>query len=249
MSIEPTSPRYEFAINLIDSCKLLLEQHSIENIEEKDHDKDLVTNLDKVLNTHIIREISNRFNDSIVGEEESKSGNKQNSWYIDPIDGTTNFIYRHREFAISIAFEGNEEKFGLVFDVKEDTLYHAHTNLGAFINGQPFTRPKTAAYGIIHINPSYLKEAKYEAFANRFKGVRYLEVCAIEIIRVAIGEASCFYRRDQQAWDYKAAVIFAEMVGLLVEVTENQTVLVGTKWNEVLEEINKHERKSVSGDL
>ncbi|NWO12648.1 inositol monophosphatase family protein [Virgibacillus sp.] len=245
MSLEPTSPRYEFAINLIDSCKLLLEQHSIENIEEKDHDKDLVTNLDKVLNTHIIREISNRFNDSIVGEEESKSGNKQNSWYIDPIDGTTNFIYRHREFAISIAFEGNEEKFGLVFDVKEDTLYHAHTNLGAFIN----TRPKTAAYGIIHINPSYLKEAKYEAFANRFKGVRYLEVCAIEIIRVAIGEASCFYRRDQQAWDYKAAVIFAEMVGLLVEVTENQTVLVGTKWNEVLEEINKHERKSVSGDL
>lgn len=231
MNLTSNPSRYEFALELIESCKLILKEKTITKIEEKENEKDLVTNLDKLLNEKMIKTISSVFDDEIVGEERSKKGNKENVWYIDPIDGTTNCIYRNREYAVSIAYEGEEGRFGFIYDVKEDTLYHAHSNLGAFINGKPFTRPETPKYGIIHISPIYLKEKKYEEFADRFKGIRYLEVCAIEVIRVAIGEASCFYRKDQKVWDYKAAIIFAETVGLPVKITEDHTVLVGTSFS------------------
>ncbi|USK36439.1 inositol monophosphatase family protein (plasmid) [Bacillus sp. F19] len=223
--------RYDFALELIESCKIVLEKEKVSIVEEKENEKDLVTNLDKTLNNHIVLAISSAFDDDIVGEEQSKEGNKKNTWYIDPIDGTTNCIYRKREYAISIAYEGEEGRFGLIFDVEADKLYHAYTELGVFINGEPFTRPETPEYGIIHISPSYLKEKKYDDFADKFKGIRYLEVCSIEIIRVAIGEASCFYRKNQKVWDYKASVIFAEIVGLHVEISEDHIVLVGTKFD------------------
>lgn len=231
MKIVSHNSRYQFALELIESCKNVLGMEKISKIEEKEHEKDLVTNLDITLNNHIVMAISSVFDDDIVGEEQSKEGNKKNTWYIDPIDGTTNCIYRNREYAISIAYEGEEGRFGLIYDVKADTLYHAHTELGAFINGKPFTRPETPEYGIIHINPSYLKEKKYDDFADKFKGIRYLEVCSIEVIRVAIGEASCFYRKDQKVWDYKAGVIFSEIVGLHVEISEDHIVLVGTRFD------------------
>ncbi|WP_330666338.1 hypothetical protein [Vallitalea sp.] len=102
--------------------------------------------------------------------------------------------------------------------------------MGAFINGVPFERPETPEFGIIHLTPSYLKERKYDEFSKKFMGIRYLEVCTIEVIRVAIGEASCFYRKNQEVWDYKAAVIFAEMVGVQVEISDNHDVLVGTSF-------------------
>lgn len=220
--------RYKFVFTLIEDLKKLLHDISIEDVEQKEHEKDLVTNVDKEVNNFIIEAISNLYDDTIIGEENSKKGNNKNIWYIDPIDGTTNFLYRKRDYAISIAFEGEKEKFGFVYDVKDDVLYHAEISSGAFIDNKPFKRPETPAYGILHITPNYLKEEKYERYAELFQGLRYLEVCSIEIIRVAIGEASSFYRKSQNEWDYKAAVIFAKMVGVPVVITENNTVHVGT---------------------
>lgn len=231
MEFKTNKPRYDFALDLINSCKANLKKDKITLIEEKENDKDLVTNLDKDLNDYIVKEISSTFSDEIIGEEQSKSGDSKNIWYIDPIDGTTNCIYRKRDYAISIAYEGEEGKFGLIYDVAADTLYHAHSDFGVFINGKSFTRPKTSDYGIIHITPEYLLEKKYRDFANKFKGIRYLEVCSIEVVKVAVGEASCFYRRDQKVWDYKASVIFAELAGVNVDISKEHTVLVGTKFS------------------
>ncbi|NGP43805.1 inositol monophosphatase family protein [Bacillaceae bacterium SIJ1] len=228
MIIQHYKSRYDFALQLIELCKAILQKETVEQIEEKEHANDLVTNLDKLLNKRLIDAIAQAFDDQIIGEEQSQAGNNNHTWYIDPIDGTTNCIYRKREYAISIAYEGDEGRFGLVFDVENNTLYHAHSDLGAWINGVPFERPATPDFGIIHISPPYLKEKTYEDFANLFKGIRYLEVCSIEVIRVAIGEASCFYRREQKVWDYKAAVIFAEIVGVHVDIINDDTVLVGT---------------------
>ena len=102
--------------------------------------KDFVTNADIKAEKIIIEELKKaRPNYSIISEESGIEKNKDesNSWIIDPIDGTINFLHGIPHFAISIALQSkNEIVCGLIFDPIKDEMFYAEKNNGAFFNNQ-----------------------------------------------------------------------------------------------------------------
>ena len=66
------------------------------------------------------------------GSKAKKESN--NTWIIDPIDGTINFLHGIPHFAISIALKSNDEIIsGLIFDPIKNEIFYAEKNNGAFL--------------------------------------------------------------------------------------------------------------------
>ena len=99
---------------------------------------DFVTNSDIKAEKIIIEELKKaRPNYSIISEENGTKNNKDknNTWIIDPIDGTINFLHGIPHFAISIALKSNEEIVsGLIFDPIKNEIFFAEKENGAFFN-------------------------------------------------------------------------------------------------------------------
>ena len=101
---------------------------------------DFVTNSDIKTEKIIIEELKKaRPNYSIISEENGIENNKDknNTWIIDPIDGTINFLHGIPHFAISIALKSNNEIIsGLIFDPIKNEMFYAEKDNGAFLNNQ-----------------------------------------------------------------------------------------------------------------
>ena len=101
---------------------------------------DFVTKTDKHVEKILIEELSKtKKNYSFLTEETGiiKNKDSNNTWIIDPIDGTTNFLHGIPHFAISIALKSkNELLSGLIFDPIKDEMFFAEKNKGAFLNNQ-----------------------------------------------------------------------------------------------------------------
>ena len=113
----------------------------IENLQiSKKGPKDFVTNSDFKTEKIIIDELKKaRPNYSFISEEKGKKDNKDinNTWIIDPIDGTINFLHGIPHFAISIALKSNNEIIsGLIFDPIKNEMFFAEKDRGAFFNNQ-----------------------------------------------------------------------------------------------------------------
>ena len=102
--------------------------------------RDLVTRIDKTVETFIIEAIKVEYPDhDIFGEETGKTGSGSDTlWVIDPIDGTTSFLHRQPFFSVSIAvYENGCPAAGAVYLPVFDELFHAQARHGAFLNGNP----------------------------------------------------------------------------------------------------------------
>ena len=101
---------------------------------------DFVTNADLKTEKIILNELRKaKPNYSIISEENGIEINKdkKNSWIVDPIDGTVNFLHGIPHFAISIAHISDGEIIsGLTFDPIKDEIFYAEKNNGAFFNNQ-----------------------------------------------------------------------------------------------------------------
>ena len=113
----------------------------IENLQvSKKGPTDFVTNSDLKVEKIIVDELKKaRPNFSFITEENGTENNKdnKNTWIIDPIDGTVNFLHGIPHFAISIALKSNGEIIsGLIYDPIKDEMFYAEKNNGAFINNR-----------------------------------------------------------------------------------------------------------------
>ena len=101
---------------------------------------DFVSNADIKAEKIIIEELKKaKPNYSILSEENGydEQKDKKNTWVIDPIDGTINFIHGIPHFAISIALKSSDEIIsGLIFDPIKNEMFYAEKNNGAFLNNQ-----------------------------------------------------------------------------------------------------------------
>ena len=101
---------------------------------------DFVTNEDLKAEKIILEELKKaRPNYSIISEESGveKNKDKNNTWIVDPIDGTVNFLHGIPHFAISIALKSKDEIVsGLIFDPIKNEMFFAEKDNGAFFNNQ-----------------------------------------------------------------------------------------------------------------
>lgn len=124
------------------------------------------------------------------------------TWYIDPIDGTTNFINQHQNYAISVGcWDGSVPLFGLVLDVERKTLYWGKHGGGAWQDQTPIhTSVRRELSELLLTTPglqyTFLEPHPYQErmirLSRKVRGVRCLGSVALELCEVAAGRADLF---------------------------------------------------------
>ena len=175
---------------------------------------DFVTNSDLKAEKIIIEELTKgRPNYSIISEESEIKKNKdtENTWIIDPIDGTVNFLHGIPHFAISIALKYKDEIVsGLIFDPIKDELFYAEKNNGAFFNNQRIrVSKKNQINNCLFASSGNLKneiDLPYRKSGS----------AALDMAYVASGRYDGYFQNNLNLWDIAAGIIIIKEAGGLV---------------------------------
>jgi len=186
---------------------------------------DFVTNSDLKTEKIIIEELKKSRPDySVVSEEIGIKINKdkKNTWIIDPIDGTVNFLHGIPHFATSIALKNkNEIISGLIFDPIKNEMFYAEKNNGAYLNNKRIRVSKK-----INIEECLFatsgKNQKQIDFSYRKSGS-----AALDMAYVACGRYDGYFQKNLNLWDIAAGLIIVkEAGGLTNEINlDNQKVI------------------------
>ena len=172
---------------------------------------DFVTNSDLKAEKIIIEELSKGRPDySIISEENGVKKNKdnKNTWVIDPIDGTINFLHGIPHFATSIALKHeNEIVSGLIFDPIKDEMFYAEKNNGAFLNNKRIRVSKKNNMQECLFATSGTLQKKME-FSYRKSGS-----AALDMAYIACGRYDGYFQRNLHLWDVAAGLILVEEAG------------------------------------
>ncbi len=185
---------------------------------------DLITEYD-VQNEVLIRErLSAAFpSHRIVGEEQDESGAGEVVWYVDPIDGTTNFAHGHPFFCVSLAlYEADDPLVGVVSAPALGLEWYGSVGNGAFRNGarcRVSSRESLAealcATGFPYdrwSNPNN-NVAEFSTFLQATRGIRRCGSAAIDLAMVADGTFDIYWERGLNAWDMCAGALLVREAG------------------------------------
>ena len=187
----------------------------IENLQvSKKGPSDFVTNSDLKAEKIIIEELKKaKPNYSIISEENGVENNKDrnNTWIIDPIDGTINFLHGIPHFAISIALKSNDEIVtGLIFDPIKNEMFYAELGNGAFFNNH---RIKVSKKNMIN-DCLFVTGGKIEnepALPYRKSGC-----AALDMAYVAAGRYDGYFQYGLNLWDIAAGIILIKEAGGMI---------------------------------
>ena len=172
---------------------------------------DFVTNSDLKAEKIIIEELKKaRPNYSIISEENGVEINKDkdNTWIIDPIDGTINFLHGVPHFAISIALKSNNEIIsGLIFDPIKDEMFFAEKDRGAFFNNHKIRVSKKNKLE----NCLFVTGGKIEQEPDL--SYRKSGCAALDMAYVAAGRYDGFFQNNLNLWDIAAGIILIKEAG------------------------------------
>ena len=172
---------------------------------------DFVTNSDIKTEKIIIEELKKaKPHYSIISEENGFESNKdkKNTWIIDPIDGTVNFLHGIPHFAISIALKSNEEIIsGIVFDPIKNEMFYAEKNNGAYFNNQ-------------RVRVSKKNDINNCLFATGGRIEKELDLpyrksgcAALDMAYVASGRYDGYFQNDLNIWDIAAGIVLVKEAG------------------------------------
>lgn len=188
---------------------------------------DVKLKLDEECQQIVQREITSRFpNHAIVGEEDATVGGRTGAeieWVVDPIDGTVNFSHGMPFWCCSVAaLKNGETVAGAVFAPALDVCYTARLGGGAACNGKPIAVSSVSTLAEAMILTGLDKSpdrdlapfALFEATSNHVQKARIMGAAALDICRVAHGQAEGYFETGIYLWDIAAArLILAEAGG------------------------------------
>ncbi len=187
----------------------------VENLQvSKKGPKDFVTNSDLKTEKIIIEELKKaRPHYSVLSEENGYSENKdlKNTWIIDPIDGTVNFLHGIPHFAISIALKTNNEIVsGLIYDPIKDEIFFAEKDNGAYFNNHRIRVSKK----------DNLNECLFVT-GGKMKNepdipLRKSGCAALDLAYIASGRYDGYFQDGLNLWDIAAGIILIKEAGGII---------------------------------
>ena len=213
----------------------------IENLQvSKKGPKDFVTNSDLKAEKIIIEELKkSRPNYSIVSEENGIESNKdtKNTWIIDPIDGTTNFLHGIPHFAISIALKSNDEIVsGLIFDPIKNEMFYAEKDNGAFYNNQRIRVSRKTQINECLFATSGIINNKLDLQFRKSGSA------ALDMAYVASGRYDGYFQKNLNLWDIAAGIVIVKEAGGIVNninLSEHKELKVIASSNNISAKFNK----------
>ncbi len=196
-------------------------------------DVDLVTVADRTSEKMIRERLGEVFPEhGIFGEEGTRERlDAEYRWYVDPLDGTTNFAHGFPQFCVSMGLEqrtpglkpGQDGQLvaGIIFDPLRNELFCAEQGKGAWLNGKPMhasSTPVLAESLIATGFPSRKRHASpnihfYQEFTLRSHGVRRAGSAALDLAYVAAGRLEAFWEFNLNPWDTAAGILLVEEAG------------------------------------
>lgn len=187
-------------------------------------DVDLVTEADRASEALITKRIRKRWPDhNILGEEGTRSEQgSEYRWYVDPLDGTTNFAHGFPVFCVSLALEYRDERVAaVILDPTREEMFTAEQGGGAFLNGKPIHVSSVGnlaeclvATGFPshkrHKNPNIFF---YHQITLKTHGVRRAGSAALDLCDVACGRFDGFWEFNLNPWDTAAGVLIVQEAG------------------------------------
>ncbi len=196
-------------------------------IGTKSSSTDMVTEMDRASEALILGELArSRPGDSILAEEAgTKGGDGPIRWIVDPLDGTTNYLYGLPAYAVSIAAEGpGGPLLGVVHDASRQETFTALAGQGAWLNGVRLLRPPAPALDRCLIGTGFGYSSERRRAQARLlptvlpsvRDIRRVGSAAIDLCWVAAGRLDGFYEAGLGPWDLAAGMVVAEEAGAWV---------------------------------
>jgi myo-inositol-1(or 4)-monophosphatase len=196
-------------------------------------DVDIVTVADRASEKLIVSRLKEQLpNHGVYGEEGTRSGlEREFRWYVDPLDGTTNFAHGFPAFCVVLGCEqrkpglnpneDGEIVAGVVYDPLRDEMFSAAKGAGATLNGEPIHVSKTKALQESLIATGFPSQKRHESpnvhfyqeFTLRSHGVRRAGSAALDLAYVACGRLEAFWEFKLNPWDTSAGVLLVTESG------------------------------------
>ena len=195
-----------------------------EGVDVKSSSTDMVSDADREAEDAIVDLLrAERPDDGVLGEEgadeQAASGRR---WVIDPLDGTTNFLYGYPAWAVSVALEDADGGLvGVVFDAARDELFAAERGGGATMNGQPLRVREGASLERSLIATGFGYDADRRArqaevlrqVLPAVRDIRRAGAAAIDLAWVAAGRIDGYWERGLHRWDWAAGRLLVTEAG------------------------------------
>src|ERR1700683_2807777 len=187
-------------------------------------DVDLVTVADRKSEALILERIRERFpTHDVIGEEGTRiETGGEYKWYVDPLDGTTNFAHGYPVFCVSLAVERRGQRIaGVIYDPTRDEMFTAELGGGARLNDNAIHVSTTANLGECLIATGFPSQKRhknpniyfYHQLTLRTHGVRRAGAAAPCLRHWASGRFDGFWEFNLNPWDTAAGVLIVEEAG------------------------------------
>jgi myo-inositol-1(or 4)-monophosphatase len=212
-------------------------------------DVDLVTIADRTVEKLIRTRLGEVFPEhGIFGEEGTRERMEgEYRWYVDPLDGTTNFAHGFPQFCVSMGLEhrpagtapGQDGKLvaAVIYDPLRDELYTAERGQGALLNGKPIHVSRTQNLAEALLSTGFPSRKRHESpnvhfyheFTMRSHGVRRAGSAALDLAFVACGRLDAFWEFNLNPWDTAAGILLVEEAGGKVTGFAGQPYLLDSR--------------------
>lgn len=196
-------------------------------------DVDLVTVADRTIEKLIRMRLGEVFPaHGIYGEEGTRDRLEgEYRWYVDPLDGTTNFAHGFPQFCVSMGLEHRPSSIapsedgvlvaGVVYDPLRDELFTASRGSGAQLNGKPIHASRISALAESLLSTGFPSRKRhsspnihfYQEFTLRSHGVRRAGSAALDLAYIACGRLDAFWEFNLNPWDTAAGILLVEEAG------------------------------------
>ena len=194
---------------------------------------DFVSSADKRTEKILIDEFQKAHPDYGIVTEESgiiNKSNDKNRWIIDPIDGTLNFLNGIPQFAISVAYEENNEIIcGVIFNPISNEMYIAEKGKGSFLNNSRIrvsNKKEIKECLLVTGGPKLMSKNKDKIFSEyinvskNVSNVRKFGSAALDMAYVAAGRFDGYWQRELNYWDIAAGTIIVKEAGGFIDYFE-----------------------------
>lgn len=196
-------------------------------VDTKSTGTDMVTEMDRAAEARIVERIlAVRPDDGILGEEGTdRAGTSGVRWVVDPLDGTTNYLYGLPGFNVSIAAEVDGVAVaGAVFDVVRGELFSATLGGGATRDGTPIAASAATELplALVATGFSYDPERRRRQaqvlveLLPRIRDIRRSGAAAVDLCSVACGRVDAYFEVGLQPWDVAAGGLIASEAGAVI---------------------------------
>ncbi len=196
-------------------------------------DVDLVTEADRASEQMIVEKLKAAFpSHGVYGEEGTRQGlESEMRWYVDPLDGTTNFAHGFPAFCVVLGLErrrpglaadqDGEMVAGVIYDPLRDEMFSAERGKGAWLNQRRLAVSKTASLDEALTATGFPSKKRHDSpnvhFYNeitlRSHGVRRAGSAALDLAYVAAGRLDGFWEFNLNPWDTSAGYLLVEEAG------------------------------------